>query len=104
MSPILILTNCDTETQAERIADALLDQHLAAAVQIIGPTRSRYRWQGEIHHKQEWLLLIKTSSDNEQSVTAVIQENHDYKLPGILKLNIDGGDAPYLRWIVDQSS
>ena len=104
MNPVLILTNSDSHEEAERIADQLLEQRLAAAVQIVGPVHSRYRWQETIHQKQEWVLLIKTSESREGEIQAVIKKLHSYELPAILKLNIAGGESQYLQWILSQSS
>ena len=103
MQPILIFTQCDTSEEAEEIADAILNRTLAAAVQIIGPISSRYRWQDKIHKKQEWLVMIKTNDSREGEIKRLIRELHSYELPGILKLNIAGGERQYLQWILDQS-
>lgn len=104
MKPVLILTNTDSPIEAERIADQLLDQKLAAAVQIMGPVNSRYRWQDKIHQRQEWVILIKTSESREEEITSLIKELHGYELPGIMKLSIEGGESQYLQWIVKQSN
>ena len=101
MNPILILTNCPSSQEADNIAAALLEQELAAAAQIIGPTTSRYRWQGEVHHQQEWLLVIKTSGHCEAQIKNVIGQLHSYELPGMLTLDIAGGNERYLQWIVN---
>ena len=99
-----MLTNCGSADNAERIADALLGQRLAAAVQIIGPVSSRYRWRGEVQSAQEWMLMIKTGDSRCEAVTDVIKKLHDYELPGVLTLNVDGGDAGYLHWLLAQST
>ena len=103
LTPILILTNSDSSAEAELIADQLLDQRLAAAVQIIGPLSSRYRWQDQIHKKQEWMILIKTIARREEKITATIKELHSYELPSIMTVSIEGGESQYLEWILSQS-
>jgi len=104
MSPILVLTNCDSREEAESIADELLEKQLAAAVQIVGPTVSRYRWQGKIQKQEEWLVIVKSVDHSEKSVIATIRSLHSYELPGITTIAVDGGDAQYLQWILDNST
>ena len=104
MNAILMITNCDTEPQAEQIADELLFAQLAAAIQVIGPVSSRYRWQGAIHKKKEWIVLIKTGDHCEARIKQKIRELHEYELPGIMKINLDGGEAQYLQWILNNST
>lgn len=100
MKAVLMLSNCDSEENAERIAHALLARKLAAAVQIIGPARSFYRWQGELHKKEEWLMVIKTSAGCESRIREIIGKLHNYALPGVMTINIDGGESAYLQWLL----
>ena len=104
VKPILMLTNCDANEEADQIADDLVLQKLAAAVQIIGPTNSRYHWAGEVHRKEEWLLVIKTTNYCEARVKTSIQQLHSYQVPSILTLDITGGDAGYLQWILNNAT
>ena len=103
MLPILIITQCDSSAEAEKIADEILNRELAAAVQIIGPISSRYWWRNRIHKKQEWLLMIKTNDSREEDIKLLIRELHSYELPATMKLTIDGGERQYLQWILDHS-
>jgi periplasmic divalent cation tolerance protein len=103
MSAVLLLSNCASNKEAEIIAEQLLQRKLAAAVQIIGPVTSLYRWRGKIHQQQEWTLLIKTSDHQEEAITLLIKQLHSYELPGILKIDIAGGEQQYLQWITDNS-
>ncbi len=103
MNAILMISNCNTKSQAEQIADELLFEELAAAIQVIGPVSSRYRWQGAIYKKKEWIVLIKTGDHCEARIKEKIRVLHDYELPGIMKINLDGGEAQYLQWILNNS-
>jgi periplasmic divalent cation tolerance protein len=103
MSAVLLLSNCASTKEAETIAEQLLQRKLAAAVQIIGPVTSLYRWHGKINQKQEWTLMIKTSDHQEEAITLLIKQLHSYELPGILKIDIAGGEPHYLQWITDNS-
>jgi periplasmic divalent cation tolerance protein len=82
----------------------LVERQLAAAVQIVGPVLSRYRWQGKVQRKQEWIPIIKTSDRCEAAIERGIKELHRYELLGIMKLSIAGGESQYLPWILDQST
>ena len=103
MKPVLILTNCDSSAEAQRIADTLLARGFAAAVQILGPVNSRYRWKNEIHQKQEWVMMIKTNDQRQDDIRSTLQELHSYELPSMLSIAIDDGDSQYLRWILGAS-
>lgn len=103
MKPVLLLTNTDSNEQAERIADALLEQRLAAAVQIVGPVASRYRWEGKVHTKQEWVVWVKTGDARLPEIEQVINAYHSYELPSMLSIAVAGGEAQYLQWWLAQS-
>ena len=104
MKPILLLCNCPSSEEAERIADALVEERLAAAVQIAGPLDSRYRWQGQVQRTQEWTLLIKSSDTCATALNKRIKQLHSYQLPGVLRLDIGGGESQYLQWILAQTT
>ena len=94
----LILTP-EQEAEAQRIAKALVEEKLAACVNIVPGIESHYRWQGKIESAPEFLLLIKTISAKSSAAIARIRELHSYDLPEAIEINIDGGSAEYLRWI-----
>lgn len=88
--------------EAERIAVALVDRRLAACVQIVGPIRSVYRWQGAVEQAEEWLCLVKTSAEQYAAVEAAIRELHSYDCPEVIATPITHGSAAYLQWLGDQ--
>jgi periplasmic divalent cation tolerance protein len=96
-----VTTATGSEEEAERISAALIERRLAACVQVIGPISSRYRWQGEIEHEQEWLCLVKTEAPRYEEVEATIRELHSYDEPEILATPIVAGSEGYLEWIGD---
>ena len=96
---ILILTNTPSVTEAQVIADAAIDNHLAAAVQIIGPIKSIYRWKKNIEKAEEWICLIMTSKSHYENLEKTIQSLHSYELPGILAIPIAEGSMAYSNWI-----
>ena len=96
---ILISTTTENKTDAESIAAVLLAKRLAACVQIIGPIQSRYWWENAIQQSDEFLCLIKTSSDLYQKVEEAILSVHPYDVPEIVALPIIAGSSSYLSWI-----
>jgi periplasmic divalent cation tolerance protein len=100
--PILVLTNTPSSAEAQAIAGAAVAAHLAAAVQVIGPVASAYRWQGRVEQAEEWICLLKTSRELYPEVERLIQANHSYQLPGILAVPIIAGSEPYLAWYQSQ--
>lgn len=96
---LLVMTTAESPDQARSIAEALVEQRLAACVQILPGVRSIYRWQDKLRDDAEILLLIKTTIAGFESVSAAIREMHSYELPEILALPVDRGDPRSLAWI-----
>jgi periplasmic divalent cation tolerance protein len=94
-----VLTTAGSEEEAQRIADALLEQRLAACVQVVGPIASTYRWQGAVERTQEWQCLAKTEAARYPQVEAAIRGAHSYEEPEILAIPVLAGSACYLAWI-----
>lgn len=95
-----LTTQCASEEEAERIARALLNNRLAACVNI-AETKSLYRWQGEIERASEWSLTCKTTMSAMRRAIGCIKSEHSYELPAISAREFCGGDAATLRWIVE---
>ena len=87
--------------EAERIAEALVAERLAACVNILSNIRSVYRWQGKVDSSAEWLLLIKTTVEKFPNVRAAIRDLHSYDLPECIAIVVEGGSEEYLDWIAD---
>ena len=97
----LVLTTAGSEEEARNVAHALIDRKLAACVNIVPQIESIYRWQGKVESAHEWLLLIKTTSENFLAVRDAIRELHSYELPECIALAIDDGSPDYLQWLAD---
>jgi len=97
----LILTTTGSKEEAERIAHTLVQERWAACVNILGPMRSVYRWEGNVDSAEEFLLLIKTTASAAAQVQARVRELHSFELPEIVEVNVEGGSATYLKWIAD---
>jgi len=101
---LLILTNVPDEACAERLTRHLLETSLAACVNRFAPVQSSYRWQGELETALELPLLIKTSAARYPDVEAAIRELHPYDVPEILAWPASAGYAPYLRWVIRETT
>jgi len=99
---IVVLTTCDSEKQAEKLAHTLVDQRLAACVNVLPKGRSIYRWEGKIEDSAEWLLLIKSRRDLFAALRAEIQKMHTYELPEVIAIPVVDGSEAYLNWLDDQ--
>ena len=99
---VALVTVPDRET-ADRIAQALVTEGLAACVNVIPGVVSTYRWQGEIQRDDELLLVIKTRREKLDALQARVIELHPYDTPEVIALDITGGSPAYLNWITDNT-
>jgi periplasmic divalent cation tolerance protein len=98
----IVLSTAGSEDEARKIARHLVDERLAACVNIIPRMESIYRWQDKVESSAEWLLLIKTTGEKSPAVRDAIRALHSYELPECITISIEDGSAAYLGWI-DQS-
>lgn len=95
----LCLTTCPNIDLAEKIARTLVEEHLAACVNILPPVRSIYRWHGQIESADERLLLIKTRTQDYPAIERRIRALHSYELPEVIAVPIVNGLPAYLSWL-----
>jgi periplasmic divalent cation tolerance protein len=95
----IVLCTAGSEDEARKIANHLVEQRLAACVNIVPRIESIYRWQGKVESSGEWLLLIKTTAEKFSEVCDTIRQLHSYELPECISIEIDDGSAAYLEWI-----
>ena len=96
---LVVLVTAGSESEAETIANALLDERLAACVNIGGPVRSLYRWQGRIADDREWQLVIKTQAALFDALADRVRALHSYDVPEIIGLPVTAGSPAYLAWL-----
>ncbi|MEI7589906.1 MAG: divalent-cation tolerance protein CutA [Deltaproteobacteria bacterium] len=96
---IMIITTVATKQEAQKIAQILLTEKLAACVQIIGPIESAYCWDGENINDTEWLCQIKSKMSLFEQISECIKSNHSYKIPEIIALPIIAGSREYFDWL-----
>lgn len=99
MSHVLLYVTTASAQEAETIGRALVEQRLAACVNIIPAVRSLYWWQGNICCEGEAVFVAKTEQRLVEAVTQEIKKRHSYTVPAILVLPIEGGNAEFLDWV-----
>jgi periplasmic divalent cation tolerance protein len=99
VSAIIVITTTESEDEAKQIARGLVEERLAACVQIGGPITSIYRWEGAVEEAAEYLCLIKTRADLYDQVEAAIRDRHSYELPEIIAVPVERGSEAYLDWL-----
>lgn len=95
----LVLTTCSGRDVADRIASALVDQRLAACVNVLPGVSSTYRWMGKIEQDDEVLLMIKTANTELAGIEKTIKNISGYELPELVAVEISGGASDYLAWV-----
>lgn len=99
---LVALVTCGSAAEAERIARTLVDERLAACVNIQkSRVLSIYRWKGKVERAREVLLLVKTSARHFRKLERRIRQLHSYQTPEIIALPVAAGSAPYLSWLED---
>ena len=98
-APLLIFCTLPSRDIALRLAEHLVDQGLAACVNITQPVTSVYRWQEQRETAEEHLLLIKTTQQRYTALQAAILDLHPYELPEIIAVPVTQGLAGYLDWV-----
>jgi periplasmic divalent cation tolerance protein len=95
----IVLSTTSSQEEARKIAHALVDQKIAACVNIVPSVESIYRWEGKVETAQEWLLIIKTIEPALERLLDMICELHSYDVPELVVLGVQEGNPAYLRWI-----
>ena len=95
---LLVLTTLVTQSDAQALARAMVEQRLAACAQI-SPIESIYRWQGAVRQEPEWRLLLKTTAARYPALQAALRERHPYELPAIVALPCSHALAEFAEWV-----
>jgi len=100
---IMVLVTCGSEEEAVKIAHSLVEERLAACVNITSPVRSIYRWEGKIWDEREWILIIKTQKRRFEELENKLKSLHSYSVPEVIALPIVKGSASYLKWLKEMT-
>lgn len=98
----MILVTTGGRDDAERIGEALVVEHLAACCSVVPTVHSFYFWDGQLQRGHEALLLIKTLESRVAAVEEFVRKHHDYEMPEIIQVPIEGGSSAYLSWLEQQ--
>ncbi|MGH8441638.1 MAG: divalent-cation tolerance protein CutA [Nevskiaceae bacterium] len=99
---LVVLVTCPPD-KAQGIASALVEERVAACVNLVPSLHSVYRWKGEVHHEDEALLLVKTTKDRFEALKQAVLKHHPYELPEVIAFTVDRGHTPYLEWVIESS-
>ncbi len=88
-----------TLDQADRIGRTVVEERLAACVNILAPVRSFYHWQGEVRRADEVAAIIKTSLDKADALISRITELHSYDVPCVVTWPVEKASASYIKWV-----
>ncbi|HEY8606921.1 MAG TPA: divalent-cation tolerance protein CutA [Noviherbaspirillum sp.] len=100
---LLVISNLPDKQEAERVARALVEQRVAACVNILPAVRSVYRWQGAIEDADEVTIFIKTDAARYAELEAALAQVHPYAVPEVIAVPVAAGLPAYLHWIADET-
>lgn len=98
---VVAFVTAPNETEAETIARSLVEERLAACVNMVKGIRSLYRWEGAVQDDSEILMVVKTRQRHLEHLVARVKELHSYTVPEIIALPVVGGSADYLAWLTE---
>jgi periplasmic divalent cation tolerance protein len=101
---VIVYTTYPSLVEAETAGRSLVEQGLAACVNILPGMISHYRWQGAVERGEEVVMLVKTRISLAERVRAAVKESHSYDAPAIMVLPIESVDQTYLNWILAETA
>ncbi len=99
---ILVQVSFAEQAPAEKTAALLIEQCLAACVQVAGPVVSTYRWKNQLQREEEYILTVKTLAGHYPKLAAFITEHHPYEVPEIIAIPVHAVNDAYLNWARQQ--
>ena len=99
MNYAIIFTTVSTKEEGYAIANELVQNKLAACVNIVPKVHSVYDWEDQIQNDEELLLLIKTTKERERDIYHTVESLHSYDTPELITIPIDHGSRKYLQWL-----
>jgi len=99
MQILLVFTSLPDRSSAEKLAETLVGERVAACVNLLAPCRSIYRWKHAVQRDEEHPVLIKTTRERYSALEAAIRKIHPYELPEIVAVPVERGLPEYLSWV-----
>lgn len=99
----LLYITTGNAAEAERIAEALVGERLAACANILPGVASIYRWRGKVERASEAVVIVKTRGDLADAAVARVRAIHGYEVPGVVVVPIEAGNPDYLRWLAEET-
>lgn len=96
---LVVLTTVASAEEGARIARALVEEHLAACVNVMAGARSFFFWEGRLQEEDEVLLLVKTRRERYSELETRLRSMHSYSVPEILALAVEAGSPAYVAWV-----
>ena len=100
---VVVLTTMPDSARADEMARAIVDERLAACVNVLAPMTSTYRWKGAVEREAERQLVIKTTRDRLAALETRMRDLHPYELPEFLVLTVEAASAGYAAWVTEQT-
>lgn len=101
MTPVIVLTTVGAAFDVAALARELVEQRLAACVNVIPQVQSVYRWQGRIESDTEQLLMIKTVDERVDALQSALLSRHPYEVPELVVMRMDDVRGPWREWLID---
>ena len=98
---LIVLTTTPNSDEANRLAQKIVEQKLAACVQILPKMTSVYFWEGKVQTEPEHLLIIKTLEEKFDELSSFIKADHSYDVPEIVAIDAEKVSAGYLKWMTE---
>jgi len=96
---VLVLTTLGSDADAAALAHTLVEERLAACVNVLPPMTSVYRWEGSVEHESERQIIIKTTRARVDALAARLRTLHPYEVPEFLVIGVNDGAEAYLAWL-----
>lgn len=100
----VVLSTLPDVDAARKLAKSLVEERLAACVNVLAPCTSIYRWQGDVREDGEVPVIIKTTAERYPALEAHIRKHHPYEVPEIVALEAAAGLPDYLNWVTDETA
>ena len=100
---VLIYTTLDSKEEAERIGHVLVEERLAACINLLEGMTAIYAWEGKVEQAREWVMLVKTRKERLDAARARLRELHPYDVPALFTLEAGVVDDAYKRWLLEQT-